>query len=146
MLEIVKKDDCIFCRIADHKIPSIIIAENSQAIAIMDINPATPGHILVLPRSHIEDIYSMPSEIGSSIIEMAVMVARAIKKQMNPAGLNVIQSNGAAAGQVIFHFHMHLVPRYEKDAVRLGFGHKGPSTLSAELENIAAQIRKGMAL
>jgi histidine triad (HIT) family protein len=146
MFENIKKEDCIFCRIADHKIPSIVIAENSQALAIMDINPATPGHILVLPRSHVENIYELPSEIGSSLMEMAVIVARAIKKQMNPAGLNMIQSNGVAAGQVIFHFHMHLVPRYEKDTVRLSFGHKGFSTPSAELENIAAQIKMGITI
>jgi histidine triad (HIT) family protein len=140
------KTDCIFCRIANHEIPSITVSENSQTIAVMDINPATPGHILILPKSHITDIYGMSSAAGSSIMDMAVNVARAIQRQLKPAGLNVIQSNGAAAGQVIFHFHMHLVPRYEKDSVVLRFGYTGLAVPASELEKVADTIKKGMAL
>jgi histidine triad (HIT) family protein len=142
MVEI--KDDCIFCRIAHHKIPSVIIAENSLVLAIMDTNPATPGHILILPSSHIQDIYGLPFEIGASIMEMAVTISGAIKKQLKPAGLNIIQSNGTAAGQVIFHYHMHLVPRYEGDSVRLRFGHTGSVTATEELEKIGTQINNGL--
>ncbi len=140
----MKKEDCIFCRIADHKLPAVVVAENSKTLAIMDIRPATPGHILVLPRSHCKDIYDLPYEIGSSIMDMAIIIARAIQQQLKPLGLNVIQSNGTAAGQVIFHYHMHLVPRYEADPVRLRFGHAGTVTPTAELEKISAQIKMGI--
>jgi histidine triad (HIT) family protein len=145
MADIVKKEGCIFCRIANHDIPSIVISENNKVIAVMDINPATPGHILILPKTHIEDIYGMQSDIGSSIMDMAVSVARSIQSQLKPAGLNLIQSNGAAAGQVIFHYHMHLVPRYINDPVVLRFGHTGAPVPGASLEKIAAQIKTGIA-
>jgi histidine triad (HIT) family protein len=144
MSDIVKKEGCIFCRIANHEIPSIMISENNKVIAVMDINPATAGHILILPKTHIEDVYGMPSDIGSSIMDMAVMVARAIQNQLTPAGLNIIQSNGAAAGQVIIHYHMHLVPRYINDPVILRFGHTGSPIPAAALEKIADQITKGI--
>jgi histidine triad (HIT) family protein len=144
MADTVKKDDCIFCRIANHEIPSVMISENSTVIAVMDINPATPGHILILPKSHVENIFSMPPETGASIMEMAVTASRAIQNKLKPVGLNLIQSNGAAAGQIIFHFHMHLVPRYENDPVVLKFGHAGPPAAAAELEKIAAKVRAGI--
>jgi histidine triad (HIT) family protein len=146
MAENEKKEGCIFCRIANHEIPSIMVSENSQTIAVMDINPATEGHILILPKSHIADIYGLSSAAGSSIMDMAVNVARAIQKQLNPVGLNLIQSNGAAAGQVIFHFHMHLVPRYEKDSVVLRFGHTGLAVPASELGQVADKIKKGIEL
>lgn len=107
----------------------------------MDLYPATPGHLLILPKPHIENIYDMPVEIGALIMETAIVLAKAIKQQLNPAGLNLIQSNGVAAGQDIFHFHLHLVPRYENDLVSLKFGHgKIPADIN-ELRQIAEKIR-----
>jgi histidine triad (HIT) family protein len=144
MAENLKTEGCIFCRIANHELPSLIVSENSQTMAVMDINPATEGHILILPKSHIADIYGMSTETGSAVMDMAVTVARAIQKQLKPAGLNVIQSNGDAAGQIIFHFHMHLVPRYENDSVVLRFGHIGLPTPAIEIEKIAARVKKGI--
>ena len=140
-----KKEGCLFCRIAGHEIPAVIVAENDDVMAMMDINPATTGHILILPRTHVENIYEMPPEIGARIMEMAIKVAGGINKQLNPAGMNLVQSNGAAAGQVIFHFHLHLVPRYENDGVGFHFGHEGPAVSTAELEETANKIKAGIA-
>lgn len=141
-----KQDRCLFCRIANHEIPSVIVAEDETVTAIMDINPATPGHILILPRAHVENIFDMPPETGACIMDMAIRLSGAIRQKLNPAGLNLIQSNGAAAGQIIFHFHLHLVPRYENDRVVLSFGHEGSPVSTAELEKIAGKIRSGILL
>lgn len=135
------KNICPLCKIAKRELPAAIITENKDLLAIMDLYPATAGHILILPKEHIENIYSLPDEIGSKIMTMAISIARAITRQLKPAGLNLIQANGTAAGQTINHFHLHLVPRYEDDGVILKFGHSSIPGKTSELERIAAKIR-----
>jgi histidine triad (HIT) family protein len=137
-------NDCPLCQIVNRMLPAAIISENEDVIAIMDLYPATPGHVLLLPKQHIENVYTMPPEIGSQIMTMAITVARGIQQQLRPAGLNFIQANGAVAGQTINHFHLHLVPRYENDNVLLKFGHGSTPTEINQLENIATNIRQGL--
>ncbi len=139
------ENSCPLCKIAEGKLPAAIITEDKDVLAIMDLYPATAGHILVLPRKHIPNIYLMPDDVGTHIMTMAITVARAIIKQLQPAGLNLIQANGAAAGQTINHFHLHLVPRYEDDGVILKFGHGSVQGNTAELEQIASKIRNVLA-
>ena len=107
------KDDCIFCKIANGEIPSATVYEDSICRVILDVNPANKGHALIIPKEHYDDIYSMDADTASKIFTIATEVAKAQKAELNPDGLNIIQNNGAAAGQTVFHFHMHLIPRYQ---------------------------------
>ena len=115
----MNKDDCIFCKIANGEIPSATVYEDSICRVILDENPANKGHALIIPKEHIDNIYSMDAETAAKIFTIATEVAKAQKAELNPDGLNILQNNGEAAGQTVFHFHMHLVPRYIKDNVTM---------------------------
>lgn len=115
----MNKDDCIFCKIANGEIPSATVYEDSICRVILDVNPANKGHALIIPKEHFDNIYSMDAETAAKIFTIATEVAKARKAELNPDGLNILQNNGEAAGQTVFHFHMHLVPRYIKDNVTM---------------------------
>lgn len=115
----MNKDDCIFCKIANGEIPSVTVYEDSICRVILDVNPANKGHALIIPKEHFDNIYSMDAETAAKIFTIATEVAKAQKAELNPDGLNILQNNGEAAGQTVFHFHMHLVPRYIKDNVTM---------------------------
>ena len=115
----MNKDDCIFCKIANGEIPSATVYEDSICRVILDVNPANKGHALIIPKQHFDNIYSMDAETAAKIFTIATEVAKAQKAELNPDGLNILQNNGEAAGQTVFHFHMHLVPRYIKDNVTM---------------------------
>ena len=113
------KEDCIFCKIAKGEIHSATVYEDSHVTVILDVNPANKGHALIIPKEHFDNIYSMDAETAAKIFTIATEVAKAQKAELNPDGLNILQNNGEAAGQTVFHFHMHLVPRYIKDNVTM---------------------------
>ena len=115
----MNKDDCIFCKIANGEIPSATVYEDSICRVILDVNPANKGHALIIPKEHFDNIYSMDAETAAKIFTIATEVAKAQKAELNPDGLNILQNNGEAAGKTVFHFHMHLVPRYIKDNVTM---------------------------
>ena len=115
----MNKADCIFCKIANGEIPSATVYEDSICRVILDVNPANKGHALIIPKEHFDNIYSMDAETAAKIFTIATEVAKAQKAELNPDGLNILQNNGEAAGQTVFHFHMHLVPRYIKDNVTM---------------------------
>ena len=115
----MNKDDCIFCKIANGEIPSATVYEDSICRVILDVNPANKGHALIIPKEHFDNIYSMDAETAAKIFTIATEGAKAQKAELNPDGLNILQNNGEAAGQTVFHFHMHLVPRYIKDNVTM---------------------------
>ena len=115
----MNKDDCIFCKIANGEIPSATVYEDSICRVILDVNPANKGHALIIPKEHFGNICSMDAETAAKIFTIATEVAKAQKAELNPDGLNILQNNGEAAGQTVFHFHMHLVPRYIKDNVTM---------------------------
>ena len=115
----MNKDDCIFCKIANGEIPSATVYEDSICRVILDVNPANKRHALIIPKEHFDNIYSMDAETAAKIFTIATEVAKAQKAELNPDGLNILQNNGEAAGQTVFHFHMHLVPRYIKDNVTM---------------------------
>jgi histidine triad (HIT) family protein len=129
---------------AKHELKPVVVHEDDEILAIMDLYPATPGHVLILPKQHIEDIFAMPSETGARIMAVAVSIAKVIMEQLHPSGLNLIQANGAAAGQTISHFHLHMVPRYRDDSVTLRFGHGDTPEAIGELERIASLLRSGL--
>ena len=132
--------ECIFCAIVEGKIPSAKVYENEHIFAFMDIAPANPGHLLIIPKQHYRNIFDMPAEVGSKIMEAAVPLAAAIRKALNPDGLNLFQSNEAAGFQTVFHFHLHLIPRWEGDPLRLPW--KPSEGDIEEINNIAKRIQK----
>lgn len=122
------------------EIPSATVYEDSICRVILDVNPANKGHALIIPKEHYDDIYSMDADTASKIFTIATEVAKAQKAELNPDGLNIIQNNGAAAGQTVFHFHMHLVPRFIKDTVTVTWV-PGQSD-NEELDRLSKALRK----
>lgn len=111
--------DCIFCKIVNGGIPAAKVYENEHVFAFLDISQVTKGHTLVIPKIHKENIYELSQEIARDVFESVPAIANAIKAEFSPIGLNVVNNNGEHAGQSVFHFHLHLIPRYGKDD---GFG------------------------
>ena len=138
------KANCVLCKIAKHEVDAAIVCENDHIIAILDRFPATRGHVLILPKEHIENIYEMPVETGMEIMRIAISVCNGIKLILRPDGLNLIQANGEAGGQTIDHFHLHIVPRYNNDSVILKFGHGSVPADRNELINTAAAVRRAL--
>ena len=107
------KDDCIFCKIANGMIPSSTLYEDEDFRVILDLGPASKGHALILPKEHYQDVCQLDEAIGAKVLPMAGKIGGAMKKALGCAGFNLVQNNGAAAGQTVMHFHMHIIPRYE---------------------------------
>jgi histidine triad (HIT) family protein len=115
----MSEQDCIFCKIVAGELPATIVDEDERTIAFMDINPGTRGHALVVPRVHAHDLLSIePSELAA-VANAAQRLAIRAKERLRADGVNVINSCGAAAWQTVFHFHLHVIPRYEGDPMRL---------------------------
>lgn len=138
----MKKEDCVFCKIVSGDIPSNTIYENSEFKVIMDASPAAKGHVLVLPKEHYKDIYDIDAETAGKLFQLAAVVARALKEVLNCDGLNILQNNGVIAGQTVFHFHMHLIPRYEGDDVTVKW--EGHSMDADEMDQLCRDIRKAL--
>jgi len=111
--------NCIFCKIVNGEIPAAKVFENEHVMAFLDISQVTKGHTLVIPKIHKEDVFELTPEIAGNFFEAVPAISNALKKEFNPIGLNTINNNGELAGQSVFHFHMHLIPRYGKGD---GFG------------------------
>jgi histidine triad (HIT) family protein len=118
------KDDCIFCKIAQGDIPSATVYEDEDFRVILDISPATKGHGLIIPKAHFDNVFEMDEATASKVFVLANKVAKAMKAELNCDGMNILQNNGTIAGQTVFHFHMHLIPRYEGDGVKLTWAQK----------------------
>ena len=134
------KDDCIFCKIATGKIPSATVYEDSHFRVILDINPATKGHCLIIPNEHFDNIYDLDGETAGKLFSLAPCSARAMRDALGCDGMNIVQNNGEIAGQTVLHFHLHLIPRYEGDGVQLTW--KPNESNEEELEEIRKTIRK----
>lgn len=114
-------DDCLFCQMIDERIDSYTVFENEYAYAFLDINPVTEGHTLVIPKEHAETVMDISTDMVGPFFEAVQRVAAGIEAELEPAGINLLQSNGETAGQEIEHAHVHVVPRYEDDEVSIGF-------------------------
>ena len=112
-------DDCIFCKIVAGELPARIVRQDERTVAFMDIAPATYGHTLVIPRNHARDLLEIGPEDLQAVAVAAQAVAQRAKERFGAAGINLINSCGAAAWQTVFHFHMHVIPRYSDDPLRL---------------------------
>lgn len=113
---------CVFCRIVAGEIPSIRVYEDEDTLAFMDINPANPGHALAISREHWQDLHEVPAELAGAVLATAKRVAAAVEAVVSPAGINIVQANGAGAGQSVYHFHVHVLPRRENDQLALNWG------------------------
>jgi histidine triad (HIT) family protein len=111
--------DCLFCKIVAGELPATIVAESERALAFADINPATVGHTLVVPRAHAKDVQDIGEADLAATIALAQRVAQAARERLGADGVNLLSSSGAAAWQTVFHFHIHVIPRYEGDPLRL---------------------------
>ncbi len=132
--------ECIFCAIVKGKIPAAKVYENEQVFAFMDIAPANPGHLVVIPKQHYRNIFDIPTEVASKIMEAVVPLATAIREVLNPDGLNLIQNNEAAGFQTVFHFHLHLIPRWEADSLKPLWQPRNEGNIE-EINNIAEKIQ-----
>ena len=135
-------ENCIFCKIAAGEIPSATLYEDEDFRVILDLGPASKGHALILPKQHYANLYELPDELAEKVIRLAKKMVIAMTKALQCDGFNVVQNNGEAAGQTVFHFHMHLIPRYNGDSVGITWT---PGTLTDEakeeiLEKVKAQF------
>jgi histidine triad (HIT) family protein len=134
--------DCVFCRIVARQIPATVVHEDEHALAFMDIGQVNPGHVLVALKAHAENVYALEDAQAAAVFRTAARVARAIRAAFQPQGLSVYQANGKAAGQTVFHFHVHLVPRHEDDGMSLTWPVKNPPR--EKLDEYAAKIRAAL--
>ena len=132
-------EDCIFCKIISKEVPSNMVYENDKIFAFLDNNPVNKGHTLVLPREHHVDMLDTPDDVLSDMITRAKKIAESIMKAVNADGFNTSLNTKPAAGQVIFHTHLHIIPRFEND----GFKHwHGAKLAPEEMQKIAEDIKK----
>ena len=131
--------DCVFCKIVARQIPATVVDEDEQTLAFMDIGQVNPGHVLVALKAHAENLYALEAEQAAAVARTSARVARAIRDAFSPAGLSVYQANGAPAGQTVFHYHVHLLPRHDGDGMELTWPVKNPPR--DRLEEYAASIR-----
>lgn len=134
---------CIFCKIAEGSLPSEKIYEDELVVAFMDVMPVTKGHVLIIPKAHRENIYEMTAEEAANLFQVVPKIANILKEEFAPAGMNLLQNNGAPAGQAVFHFHLHLIPRYdETDGFQFEWNAKVEEFTQERLHEIANGIRK----
>ena len=134
------EEKCIFCKIIAGEIPSTTVYEDEDFRAILDVNPAVRGHVIILPKKHAADIFELEDEVAASIFPVAKKIAAALKKTFQCDGVNILQNNGEAAGQTVFHLHVHVIPRYYGDGVNIMW--KPGET--PDLEAVADEIKKNL--
>lgn len=132
--------DCIFCKLANGEIPTATLYEDDDFRVILDQGPATKGHALILPKKHYANIYELPEELAERAMVLAKRMAGTMTEALNCDGFNLVQNNGEAAGQTVFHFHMHLIPRYNNDHAGITWN---PGTLEEDVkEEILAAVKE----
>jgi len=130
--------DCIFCKIAAGEIPSVGVYEDDRVFAFMDINPLSEGHLLIIPKAHAATIYEITEDDFLAVMSATHKLAAAVKKALNPDGINLLQLNGRAANQVVPHLHMHIVPRWSGDGLTISQW----DMVAGDMENIKAVAEK----
>jgi histidine triad (HIT) family protein len=143
-------DNCIFCLIAQHQAPAAIVYEDAETMAFMDANPIVEGHTLVIPKNHARNLFALSETDGVAVMRTLTRVARSVKIALNVEGMNVFQANERAAGQSVFHFHFHVLPRFSDDGLMTrqsgqvdihwrALGHKTVEQLEETARKIRAQ-------
>ena len=133
--------DCIFCRIVAGEIPSHKVYEDDATLAFLDINPASRGHALVIPKAHAADLHGLSEDDLAATARTVQRVAKMLQRGVKPEGINILQNNGAAAGQVVFHYHVHLIPRWPGDRALSMW--KPGATDHAAFAELASRLRSG---
>lgn len=136
-------ETCVFCDIAANKMPAFRIYEDERTVAFADINPATPGHTLVIPKQHYASIMDLTPGDVAAVHQTVQRVARAMRASLKPGGILIAQLNGAAAGQVVMHYHVHLIPRNPGDALAAMSWQMLPGDM-AQIEKMALRIASGL--
>ena len=136
----MKDNNCIFCKLANGEIPSATLYEDEDFRVILDLGPATRGHVLILPKEHAANIYEMDDELLGKAFQLAKKMIVKLTDVLGCDGYNVVQNNGEAAGQTVFHFHIHLIPRYKGD--KSGFGWKMGKLKDEDRDDILAKLKK----
>lgn len=138
----MRDENCIFCRIANGEVPSATVYEDELFRVILDMGPASKGHALILPKEHFKDVCDLDEVYASKVLQLGGKIGAAMKKTLGCTGFNLVQNNGESAGQTVFHFHMHVIPRYEHGELMVAWnpGHAEPE----ELREIAEQIKAGL--
>ena len=139
----MSQENCVFCRIVAKQIPASIVHEDEHTLAFMDLGQVNPGHVLVAVKAHAENLYELSDAQAGAAFRAARRVAQAIRAVFAPPGLSVYQANGKAAGQTVFHLHVHLVPRHDADGMALTWPVKNPPRET--LEDYATQLRARLA-
>ena len=134
----MKEDNCIFCKIANGNIPSKTLYEDERFRVILDLGPATKGHALILPKEHYANLYELPEDTAGEVMKLAKKMMTRMTERLGCEGFNLVQNNGDLAGQTVFHFHMHLIPRYQADGQKIGWQPQEAS--QEELEEIKNTI------
>lgn len=133
-------DNCIFCKIVAGEIPCFKVYEDGHTLAFMDINPATRGHALVIPKEHSPNLFESPDAQLAAVAAAARKVGKAIQAALAPDGLNLVQANGPGAAQSVFHLHFHVLPRYTGDNLLLNWG-MNPGDMD-EIKAVSEQIAR----
>lgn len=117
----MKDSNCIFCKIASGEIPAATIYEDEDFRAILDLSPASRGHALILPKSHAKDLYELEDHLAAKVLPLAKKIMAKMQEILGCDGYNIVQNNGECAGQTVFHYHMHLIPRYDGEDVGISW-------------------------
>lgn len=136
--------DCIFCKIINGEIDSARVFENDNVFAFLDVSPLTKGHCLVIPKKHFENIFDIDKNVLEEIIFTAKNISRQMKERLNATGINLVNASGKTAEQSVFHFHLHIVPRYENDGLKMNDWWQTKSQKSdiQELKKLAEEIKR----
>ena len=142
----MKDENCIFCMIANGEIPSTTLYEDEMFRVILDLGPASRGHALILPKEHFKDVCELDEKTAAKVLPLGAKIGAAMKKSLGCTGFNLVQNNGTSAGQTVFHFHMHIIPRYENGPAMVDWtpGKAEPEELAATAQLIqeGLQTRK----
>ncbi|MCR4831022.1 MAG: HIT family protein [Pseudobutyrivibrio sp.] len=136
----MKDNNCIFCKLANGDIPTNSIYEDDNFKVILDADPATKGHALILPKNHFANLLEADDDVLAKALPLAKRIANRMKEQLNCAGVNVVQNNGEAAGQTVNHLHIHVIPRYEDDPDKTICGWSHQSFTEAETKEVVSKL------
>lgn len=138
----MKDSNCIFCKIANGEIPSSTIYEDEDFRVILDLGPASRGHALILPKDHYQDVCALDDAVAAKALPLAARIGAAMKETLGCSGFNIVQNNGRSAGQTVFHFHMHIIPRYDGGPEMVSW--KPGEAEKEELSEIAELIKRAL--
>ena len=131
--------DCVFCGIAAKRIPASLVYEDELTLAFMDLGQVNPGHVLVASRAHVENVFGLDDELAAAIFRTTARIARASREAFGAPGMTLLQANGKEGAQTVFHFHLHVLPRWADDGMNLAWPAKNPAP--ATLQGYAEKIR-----